>query len=104
MLPFPLELEVLVAVEQMEQPEIHRAHVERRDFRLEFGGRFDAFFRAHEWTAARGEIDDRIRLLLDARQKPRKRFGSLIGTSRHGIARVKMQDGGPSLRSRERLG
>src|SRR5437588_12379133 len=94
MLALPGKLELLVTIEEVEEPEIHRAHIERSDFGLEDFRRLDALLRRHERTAAGREIDDRVGLLLDARQEAREGFRGLIGFAGFGIARVQMKDRG----------
>ena len=66
-MPFPIELEILVAIEQVEQPEIGRAHVQRNQLGLEHGGRPHAFLDQHVGAAARGDVDDRVGLAVDRR-------------------------------------
>ena len=46
-LRLPRMLELLVAVEHVEQADVHRPHVEGRDFRLELQGWLHPFFDAH---------------------------------------------------------
>ena len=60
-LPLPVVLEVLEAVEHRKQAEIHRAHVERSDFRLEDLGRLHALLHGHVGRAARRQVHDRVR-------------------------------------------
>src|SRR3546814_10525826 len=43
----PLVLKILVSLEHRKQSEVHRAHVEARDFRLPGRGGADAFFDRH---------------------------------------------------------
>ena len=100
----PVEFELLVFGEQMIQAEIHRAHVERGDFRLEGRRRLHAFLDAHIGAAAGGDVDRRIRALLDARQEARERLRRLVGLAGFGIARVQVQDRGAGLRGCDRLG
>ncbi len=65
----PVMLEVLEPVQHGEQAEIHRAHVEGGDFRLEDLGRLDALLHRHIGRAAGGQIHHRVGRLLDARQE-----------------------------------
>ncbi len=52
-IPLPLMLQLaLVALQHGEEPEIHRAHVERGEFRLVVLGRLDALGYAHRRGAA----------------------------------------------------
>src|SRR3546814_3466769 len=61
----PLVLKILVSLEHRKQSEVHRAHVEARDFRLPGRGGADAFFDRHIGRAACGEVDHDISRLLD---------------------------------------
>ena len=47
-LRFPVVLEILEALEHREEPEVHRAHVERRDLRLERLGRLHPLLHGHD--------------------------------------------------------
>ncbi|MNV43213.1 hypothetical protein D3C71_1349200 [compost metagenome] len=86
-------LEVLEALQQFIHAEVHRPHVQRRDFRLELRGRQHAFADRQHGRTAGGDIDDHIALRLDARQKLRVQRRVLRGPARLGIARVQMHDG-----------
>ncbi len=70
----PVVLERLVAVEQVVEAEIDRAHIQRGDLGLERRGRLDPFLDAHEWAAAGGDVDHRVGLLLDPRQEAGERL------------------------------
>src|SRR4051812_1758901 len=66
--PLPVVLELLEAVQHREEPEIHRAHVEARNLRLELVRWGEALGDRHGCRAAARQVDDDIRALLDARQ------------------------------------
>src|SRR5690606_14384470 len=93
MLPLPIELKGLIAIQEMIQAEVYRPHIERGDLGLELSGRFDALFHPHIRATAGREIDNGIRLLLNAWQEPCERLGSLIGLASLRIPRVQMQNG-----------
>ncbi len=61
----PVVFEGLLAGEHRVEPEIHRAHVERGDLRLEGRGGTDALLDRHGRRAAGGDVDDAIGALLD---------------------------------------
>jgi hypothetical protein len=103
MLAFPVMLELLVFVEQREQPEIHRTHVQRRYLRLELGRRPDAFLHRHIGAAASGYVHRRVGALLDARQEAGEGFGRLVRLAGLRVARMQMQDRRPGLGRRDRL-
>ena len=88
----PVVLESLEAVKHREQPEIHRAHVERRHFRPERLSRLHALLDRHEGRATSGQIHHRLGRLLDARQKARESLGRLIGPAGLLIACVQVDD------------
>src|SRR3546814_88112 len=67
----PVVLEGLVLVEKVEETEVHRAHVERGDLRLEGGGRPNPLLDGHVGAAACRDVDDRIGLLLEDRKSTR---------------------------------
>src|SRR5437868_8878728 len=69
MLPLPIELELLVAPQQMVEPEVDGSHVERGDFRLELRRRPHTLLDLHVGTAAGGQIDHGAAALLQARQE-----------------------------------
>ena len=75
MLALPFMGEFLVAREHREEPEIHRAHVERRHLgRHAFGGG-EPLVERHALAAAGGDVDDRGGALLDARQEFHEEIG-----------------------------
>ena len=90
--PLPWMTELLEALEHGKEAEIHRAHVERGDFRLEQGDRPQAFLDRHRRGAAGGDVDHAIRALLDDLEERREPLGRLVGASVGGIARVQMDD------------
>src|SRR5690606_29565230 len=69
-LPLPIELKGLIAIQKMIQAEVYGTHIEGGDLGLELSGRFDALFHPHIRATAGREIDNGIRLLLDAWQEP----------------------------------
>ncbi len=78
MFPLPVVLELLEARQHREQPEIHRSHVERRDLRLERRRRLHPLLHRHVRRAAGGQIDHRVRALLDARKERAERLRRLV--------------------------
>ena len=62
----PLVLELLEALQHREQAEVHRAHVERRQFGLEQWPRAHALLDGHVRAAAGGDVDDGVGAALDA--------------------------------------
>ena len=83
-------LEFPEAFEHREEAEVHRAHVERGDFRLELA-RPQALLDRHRRSAAGGEVDHAVRALLDICRNGAKAWGA-IGLPVVGIARVEMHD------------
>src|SRR6185295_10663171 len=67
--PLPVMLERLEALEHGIKAEIHRAHVERRDLRLEDRRRLHALLDRHRGGAARGDVHDAGAALLDDLQE-----------------------------------
>ena len=90
MLPLPFMLEVLEPVQQREQSEIQRPHVQGGEFRLEADGRLDAFLDFHEGAATAREVYDGIGALLDASEKRLESLRPLVGSTVAGVAGVKM--------------
>src|SRR5690606_12475881 len=93
MLPLPLELEVLIPVQEMVQAEIDGSHIQGRHLGLEVLGRFDALFDAHVWTPAGCNVDASICLRLGAWKQARKCRARLTGLARFGICRVQVEHG-----------
>src|SRR5579875_911997 len=102
MLPLPLKFEFLKPIEHREEAEIHRAHIERGNFRLKAHGRSNALADQHMRCAARGQVHHRIRRLFDARQKCRKGFGALVRLAGFRVPRVQMNNGRARLGSAHR--
>src|SRR5260370_5503590 len=75
MLALPVVLELLVALEHGEEPEIHRAHIERAHFRLGAQRRSEPLLQAHAVTAALGDVHDSVAGFLDARKELLDDFG-----------------------------
>src|SRR6516164_4363966 len=65
----PLELKILVFLQQREEAEVDRAHIEGGDLGLEGRRRQHTLLDLHIGAAAAGDIDYRIGALLDARQE-----------------------------------
>ena len=99
----PLVLQVLEAVEHAEQPEVHRAEIERGDLRLERRGGAHALLDGHGRGAAGRQVDDDGRTLLDDRQELAEGFGRLVRRAGLGVAGVKVDDRGAGLRRADRL-
>ena len=101
-LDFPVVFEILEAFQHREQAEIHRAHVERGDFGLDFGGRTHAFLDRHIGAAAGSDIDRSVGALDDHRQElaePLRVLGRLAVVR---IACMQMQDRGAGIGSLDR--
>jgi hypothetical protein len=96
---FPVMLEGVEPVEHGKQREIHRAHVERGQFRLEADGRLDALFDLHEGAAAAGEIHDGVRAWPETRQDRLESLRPLVGAAGIGVPGVQMYDRGASFDS-----
>ena len=94
---FPFVLEGLEPFEHGIEPEIHRAHVERRDLRRKCRGRLDALLDRHGRGAAGGDVDHAVRALLDHLQERRERLQRLVGPPVFRVASVEMDDGGTGL-------
>ena len=77
-LSLPVVLKGLETVQHREEAEIHRAHVERSDFRLECFRRLHPLRDRHVGRAAGGEIHHRLGRLLDARQEAGERLRALV--------------------------
>ena len=99
---FPVVLELLVAVEHGIEREIDRPHVEAGDLGLEMGGRHHAFFHPHGRRAARGQVDDRVGALLDARQEAPEGLRRLVRPAGLGIARMQVDNRGARLGGADR--
>jgi hypothetical protein len=97
-LRLPVVLERLKAVEHRKEAEIHRAHIERSNLRLERLRRLDPLLDRHIGRAAGGQVHDRLRRLLDTRKEARERLRALVGAPGRLVAGVQMDDG------RSRLG
>ncbi len=102
-LALPVVLELLVALEHGEEPEIHRAHIERAHFRLGAQRRSEPLLQAHAVAAARGDVHDSVAGLLDARQELHEDFGIRRRLAVPGIARMQVDDRGAGLRRFDRL-
>jgi hypothetical protein len=99
----PVELELLVFVQEVEERKIHRAHVERGDLRLELRCRKDSLLHAHERAAAGGDVDHRVGGLLDLRQEARERLRPLVRLAGLRIAGVEVQNRRAGLSRPKRL-
>ena len=98
----PVVQEGVVAGEHGEQPEVHRAHVERGQLGLGRDGAGDPLFEGHVLAAAGGDVDDRVAARRDLRQELHEdlRVGRRPAVTR--IARVEVQDRGARLRRLDR--
>ena len=92
----------LEAREHRVEPEIHRAHVEARDLRLEGRRGLHALLDRHRRRAAGGDVDDGLGALLDHFQERRERLRRLIRPAVLGIARMQMHDCRAGLRGADR--
>ena len=100
---FPGVLELaLEAREHRVEAEIHRAHVERGDLRLERRGRAHALLDRHRRRAAGRDVDDGFRALLDDLQERREGFRRLIGAAVLRVARMQMHHRGAGFRGADR--
>ena len=90
-LPVVLEL-ALVARDHRIQPEVHRAHVERGDLRLEGCGRTHALLGGHGRRAAGGDVHHHVGALLDDLEEWREGLGRLVRTAVLRIAGMQMDD------------
>ena len=95
--PFPIMLELGVAVEQVIQTEIDRSHVQAGHFRFEVCGGLDPFLHLHERAAAAGDVDHGIGLLLHPGQEPGECLRRLVGFARDRVAGVQMDDRRPGF-------
>src|SRR5437016_7590346 len=64
---FPVELERAEALEHREEPEVHGAHVERRDLGLELQRGLQALLDGHRRRAASREIEHDVAAARDVR-------------------------------------
>ena len=96
-------LKLLVAVQQVEQTEIDRPHVEGSNFRLKKLGWLDAFVDTHEGTAACRYVDRGTGLLLDPGKKATEAVRRLIRATGFFIARMEMEDSGAGFGGAQRL-
>ncbi|MCY1429045.1 hypothetical protein D9M71_449490 [compost metagenome] len=95
--PFPLVLELGEAVEHFIQPEVHRTHVQRGQFRLELCHRLQAFFHAHGRRAAGGDVDHHVTLGLDLRQELTEQVDILARPAINGITRMQVDNRRPGF-------
>ena len=91
-LRFPIEAEILEPLQHREQAEIHRSHVQTRNFRLPDRRRCNALLDRHEGRSAGGQIHHHIGALFDLAQERDEGLRSLIRTPIHGISRMQMHD------------
>ena len=99
----PRVFEFLVALEQREQPEIHRAHIERAHFGLGAQRRREPLLERHAVAAAGRDVDDRRGRLLDPRQELHEHIGIRRRPPVLRVARMQMQDRRPRLRRGDRI-
>ena len=90
----PVVFEFLEAIEHAVEPEVHRAHVERRNFGLEGVHRHQAFGHQHGGRATGGYVDDDIGRGLDVRQEGFEQLGVLRRRAIFRLACVQVNDGG----------
>jgi len=98
MLRLPVVFEALVTVEHGIEAEIHRAHVEGGHLRAGAQGRGQPLLQAHPGAAAGGDVDHGIAALLDPGQELHEDLGIGGRLAVLGIAGMKMDDRGSSLR------
>ena len=95
--PLPIELERREALEHRIEPEVHRAHVERRDLGLQLQRRLQTLLDRHRRRATGGEIDDDVATPRDVGGELAKVFRVLRRMPVDRIARMQMDDGGTRL-------
>ncbi|MNE59079.1 hypothetical protein D3C80_1541510 [compost metagenome] len=88
----PVVLELGEAIEHFVQPEVHRAHVQRSQLRLELRHGLQAFFHAHGRRAAGGDVDHHIALGLDLRQELTEQVDILARPAINGITRMQVDN------------
>src|SRR5262245_49431649 len=67
--PLPIVFQFLEPAEHRIKAEIHRSHIEACNLRLERSRWAETLVNGHRRSATAGEVNDDIRLLLDAWQK-----------------------------------
>jgi hypothetical protein len=92
MFAFPIVFELLVALQHGEQAEVHGAHIEAAHLRFGAQRGGQAFLGRHTVTTARGDVDDGIAVLLDARQELHEDFRVGRRAAVLGITRMQMDD------------
>ena len=92
--PLPVVLEVGKAVEHFVQAEVHRAHVQRGQFRLELHHWLQAFFHAHGRRAAGGDVDHHVAGGLDLRQELGEQRRVLAGATVVGVTGMQVHNRG----------
>ncbi|MNL15970.1 hypothetical protein D3C87_1369900 [compost metagenome] len=95
--PLPVVLEFGETIEHFVQPEVHRSHVQRRQFRLELCHRLQAFFHAHGRRTAGGDVDHHVTLGLDLRQELTKQVDILTRPPIDWIAGMQVHNRGACL-------
>ena len=93
----PIMFEFLEPIKHREQPEIHRPHIQGRDFRREFKCRLQTFLNLHRRTATGCQVQDRIRGLFQPRQETGKHVRVLGRTAVFRITGMKVQDRRPGF-------
>ena len=79
------------------KPEVHRAHIERGNFRLEGSCGLDALFHRHGRRAAGGEVDHHIRALLDYLENGKERLRRLVRPAILRVPGMQLNNGGAGL-------
>ena len=95
-------LEFLESLQHREEPEVHRAHVERRDLGLELQRRLETLLDRHRRSAAGREVEHDVRPPLDLGREFAEEVGILRGTAVDRITRVQMHDRSTRLRGADR--
>ena len=99
----PIVFPVLDLLGDMEDAEIHRAHVEGAELGLGPQRCGEAVLHAHAQRAAGGDVDDRVAGLLDAGQELHEDGGIGRRPPVLGIAGMEMDDRGARLRRIDRI-
>jgi hypothetical protein len=96
-LGLPGVLEGADAVEDGKQPEVHAAHVQRAELRLEGARRPCALFDRHPVTPAGRDVDDGVASRLDLWQESSEDLGIGRRPARFRVACVQVDDRGSCL-------
>ena len=98
----PVVAELGEAVQHRVQPEVHRAHVERGELRLEQRRRLHPLLDGHVRRAAGGDVDDGVGVALELVQDRGEVLRVLGGPAVPGVAGVHVHDRGACLGGADR--